>query len=160
MGWNPAIVWLVVALLLGLSELFSGSLVMLALGMAAGLTAALTLLGLTLPWQLLAMGVLTGILVPLAIWKIRPWFAPGGSQYGTTGTGAHRDKRFTTRQRDFDNATVILINGDLYRLRIAQSGETILPPGTTVVFDHFDGTTAIVRLDTTPETDTYKEAEK
>lgn len=150
MGWNPAVVWLAVALLLGLSELFSGSLVLLALGFAAGLTAALTLFGLTLPWQLLAMGVLSGILVPLTIWKIRPWFAPGGSQYGTTGTGAHRGQSFTTTQRDFDNATVILINGDLYRVRIAQSGETTLPPGTNVIFDHFDGTTAIVRLDTKP----------
>lgn len=148
MGWNPAVVWLAVALLLGLSELFSGSLVLLALGVAAALTAALTLLGLTLPWQLLAMGMFSGVLVPLTIWKIRPWFSPGGSQYGTTGTGAHRNQRFTTTQRDFDNATVILVNGDLYRIRVAESGETVLPPGTTVVFDHFDGTTAIVRLAT------------
>ncbi|HIX62468.1 MAG TPA: NfeD family protein [Candidatus Halomonas stercoripullorum] len=147
MGWNPAVVWLAVALLLGLAELFSGGLFLLALAVAAVLTAALTLLGLTLPWQLLAMGILSGILVPLTIWKIRPWFSPGKNQYGTTGTGAHRGQRFTTTQRDFDNATVILVNGDLYRICVAQSGETVLPPGTTVVFDHFDGTTAIVRLD-------------
>lgn len=147
MGWNPAVVWLAVALLLGLAELFSGGLFLLALAVAAVLTAALTLLGLTLPWQLLAMGILSGILVPLTIWKIRPWFSPGKNQYGTTGTGAHRGQRFTTTQRDFDNATVILVNSDLYRICVAQSGETVLPPGTTVVFDHFDGTTAIVRLD-------------
>ena len=147
MGWNPAAVWLAVALLLGLAELFSGSLFLLALAVAAALTAALTLLGLTLPWQLLAMGILSGILVPLTVWKIRPWFSPGESQYGTTGTGAHRDQRFTTTQRDFDNATVILVNGDLYRICVAQSGATELPPGTTVILDHFDGTTAIVRLD-------------
>ena len=147
MSWNPAIVWLAIALLLGLAELFSGSLVLLALGAAAGLTAVLTLFGLTLSWQLLAMGILSGVLVPLTIWKIRPWFSPGESQYGTTGTGAHRNQKFTTTQRDFDNATVILINGDLYRICVAQSGETALPPGTTVVFEHFDGTTAIVRLD-------------
>ena len=147
MSWNPAIVWLAIALLLGLAELFSGSLVLLALGAAAGLTAVLTLFGLTLSWQLLAMGILSGVLVPLTIWKIRPWFSPGESQYGTTGTGAHRNQKFTTTQRDFDNATVILINGDLYRICVAQSGETVLPPGTTVVFEHFDGTTAIVRLD-------------
>lgn len=150
MSWNPAIVWLAVALLLGLAELFSGSLVLLALGAAAGLTAVLTLFGLTLSWQLLAMGILSGVLVPLTIWKIRPWFSPGGSQYGTTGTGAHRDQKFTTTLRDFDNATVILINGDLYRVRIAESGEAKLPPGTTVVFKHFDGTTAIVRRDINP----------
>lgn len=150
MSWNPAVVWFAVALLLGLSELFTGGLVLLTLGVAAALTAALTLFGLTLPWQMLAMGVLSGILVPLTIWKIRPCFSPGGSQYGTTGTGAHRDQRFTTTQRDFDNATVIFINGDLYRVRIAENGETTLPIGTTVIFDHFDGTTAIVRLDTKP----------
>lgn len=151
MDWNPAVIWLIIALLLGLAELTSGGLVLLALAAAALLTAALATLGLSLPWQLLGMGVLSGVLVPLAVWKIRPWFSPRGVAYGTTGTGVEKGHTYTTLKRDFDGATGIKINGDFYRLRVAdeageKSGETELPAGTPVIFQAFDGTTAIVRL--------------
>lgn len=156
MEWNPALVWLIIALLLGLSELTTGSLVLLALGIAAALTAALAGLGLSLPWQLLGMGVFSGVLVPLAVWVIRPWFSPRGVAYGTTGTGVERGHTYTTLKRDFDGASGIKINGDFYRLRVTESGErsgeTELPAGTPVIFQAFDGTTAIVRLEpTAPE---------
>ncbi|MGR4066831.1 NfeD family protein [Halomonas sp. LR3S48] len=144
MDWNPALIWLAIALLLGLAELSSGALVLLALGIAAALTSALAALGLTLPWQLLAMGVFSGILLPLAIKVIRPWFSPSGVAYGTTGTGVEQGHSYTTLKRDFDGATGIKINGDFYRLRVAETGETELPEGTLVVFQAFDGTTAIV----------------
>ncbi|WP_416138042.1 NfeD family protein [Halomonas sp. HK25] len=150
MDWNPAVIWLIVALLLGLAELTTGGLVLLALGIAAALTAALAGLGLSLPWQLLGMGVFSGVLVPLAVWVIRPRFSPRGVAYGTTGTGVEKGRTYTTLQRDFDGASGIKINGDFYRLRVADSdaknGETELPPGTRVVFQTFDGTTAIVHL--------------
>ncbi|MCE8017791.1 NfeD family protein [Halomonas sp. MCCC 1A17488] len=144
MDWNPALIWLAIALLLGLAELSSGGLVLLSLGVAAALTSALAALGFTLPWQLLAMGVFSGILIPLAIKVIRPWFSPSGVSYGTTGTGVEQGRTYTTLKRDFDGACGIKINGDFYRLRVAETGETELAEGTLVVFQQFDGTTAIV----------------
>lgn len=150
MDWNPAVTWLIIALLLGLAELATGGLALLALGVAASLTAALAGLGLSLPWQLLGMGVFSGVLVPLAVRVIRPWFSPRGVAYGTTGTGVEKGHTYRTLKRDFDGATGIKINGDFYRLRVVdsheRSGETELPADTPVIFQAFDGTTAIVRL--------------
>lgn len=146
MDWNPAYTWLVLALLLSLGELTSGAMVLLALGIAAALTAAVTTLGLTLPWQLLSMGIFTGVLLPLCIMVIRPRFSPRGVAYGTTGTGVEKGNRYITLRRDFDDATGIKVNGDFYRLRVLDSGETELPSGTPVVFRRFEGTTALVAL--------------
>ncbi|PRY66539.1 membrane protein implicated in regulation of membrane protease activity [Vreelandella songnenensis] len=160
MDWNPAYTWLVLALLLSLAELTSGAMVLLALGIAAALTAAVTALGLSLPWQLLSMGLFTGVLVPLGIWVIRPRFSPRGVAYGTTGTGVEKGKRYTTLRRDYDDATGIKVNGDFYRLRVVDSGATELPPHTPVIFQRFEGTTALVVLpeqapiDASPDTTT------
>lgn len=144
MDWNPALIWIAIALLLGLAELSSGGLVLLALAVAAVLTAALAALGLSLPWQLLGMGIFSGLLVPLAVMVIRPWFSPRGVAYGTTGTGVEKGHTYTTLKRDFDGASGVKINGDFYRLRVDETGETDLPEDTLVVFKQFDGTTAIV----------------
>ncbi|WP_404375444.1 nodulation efficiency, NfeD-like protein [Vreelandella aquamarina] len=157
MDWNPAYSWLVLALLLSLAELTSGAMVLLALGIAAALTAAVTALGLSLPWQLLSMGIFSGVLVPLGVMVIRPRFSPKGVAYGTTGTGVEKGNRYTTLIREFDNATGIKVNGDFYRLRVLESGQTELPPGTQVVFKHFDGTTALVSLPSA-DTDDIKRA--
>lgn len=146
MDWNPAYTWLVIALLLSLGELTSGAMVLLALGIAAALTAAVTAFGLSLPWQLLGMAVFTGILVPIGVFYIRPRFSPRGVAYGTTGTGVEKGQCYVTLRRDFDDASGLKINGDFYRLRVVDSGETDLPSGTTVVFRRFDGTTALVEL--------------
>ncbi|MCP1316993.1 NfeD family protein [Vreelandella lionensis] len=151
MDWNPAYSWLVLALLLSLAELTSGAMVLLALGIAAALTAAVTALGLSLPWQLLSMGIFAGVLVPLGVMVIRPRFSPKGVAYGTTGTGVEKGNRYTTLLRDYDNATGIKVNGDFYRLRVLESGQTELPEGTQVVFKHFEGTTALVNV-SSPET--------
>ncbi|CAH1043727.1 NfeD family protein [Halomonas sp. TD01] len=151
MDWNPAYTWLVIALLLSLAELTSGAMLLLALGIAAALTAAVTALGLSLPWQLLSMGVFAGILVPLGVVVIRPRFSPRGVAYGTTGTGVEKGNHYKTLTRDFDNATGIKVNGDFYRLRVIESGDTKLPPGTLVIFKRFEGTTALVTL--TPSSD-------
>lgn len=146
MDWNPAYSWLVLALLLSLAELTSGAMVLLALGIAAALTAAITALGLTLPWQLLSMGIFTGVLLPICIMVIRPHFSPRGVAYGTTGTGVEKGNHYITLRRDFDDATGIKVNGDFYRLRVLDSGETELPVGTPIVFRRFEGTTALVTL--------------
>ena len=151
MDWTPAYSWLVLALLLSLAELTSGAMVLLALGIAAALTAAVTALGLSLPWQLLSMGIFAGVLVPLGVMVIRPRFSPKGVAYGTTGTGVEKGNRYTTLLRDYDNATGIKVNGDFYRIRVLESGQTELPEGTQVVFKHFEGTTALVNV-SSPET--------
>ncbi|MCO7229313.1 nodulation efficiency, NfeD-like protein [Halomonas sp. CnH100-B] len=146
MDWNPAYSWLVIALLLSLAELTSGAMVLLALGIAAALTAAVTALGLSLPWQLLSMGIFAGVLVPLGVMVIRPRFSPKGVAYGTTGTGVEKGNCYTTLIREYDNATGIKVNGDFYRIRVLESGQTELPEGTQVVFKHFEGTTALVNV--------------
>ncbi|QFU02925.1 hypothetical protein FIU83_14860 [Halomonas sp. THAF5a] len=147
MEWTPATFWLATALLLGLAELTSGALLLLALAFAAALTAAATaVFGLPLSGQLLAMGILAGVLVPLTIKVIRPRFSPRGVAYGTTGSGVERGKRYLTLERDFDGASGLKINGDFYRLRVDGSATTRLPPDTEVIFKEFDGTTAIVTL--------------
>lgn len=144
MEWSLTHLWLILALVLSLAELTSGVLVLLALGIAAALTALLAYLGVSFEWQLVGMGVLSGVLVPLAIWVIRPRFSPHGVAYGTTGTGVEKGTHYQSQIRDFDAATGIKVNGDFYRIRVAETGETELPAGTDVLFDQFDGTTAIV----------------
>ncbi|WP_447956039.1 NfeD family protein [Vreelandella sp. EE7] len=151
MEWNPAYGWLVLALLLSLAELTSGAMLLLALGVAAALTAMVTLLGLNFPWQLVSMGIFAGLLVPLGVMVIRPRFSPRGVAYGTTGTGVEKGNRYTTLKRDYDNATGIKVNGDFYRLRVLESGETELPAGSPVIFKRFEGTTALVVLTPPPE---------
>ena len=163
MDWNPAYSWLVLALLLSLAELTSGAMLLLALGVAAALTAAVTALGLTLPWQLISMGIFAGVLVPLGVMVIRPRFSPKGVSYGTTGTGVEKGSHYTTLKRDFDDATGIKVNGDFYRLRVIESDQTEFPPGTPVVFKRFEGTTALVQLqssaDAAPSADTTQPKE-
>ncbi|MFC3282879.1 nodulation efficiency, NfeD-like protein [Litchfieldella rifensis] len=146
MDWTLAHTWLAIALLLGLAELTSGAMVLLALAVAAALTALLAYLELTLPWQLLGFGVFAGLLIPLAIKVIRPRFSPHGVAYGTTGTGVEKGREYRTLKRDFDGATGIVINGDFYRLRVAETATTELSENTPVIFQKFDGTTAIVTL--------------
>lgn len=136
--------WLVAGLLLGLAELLSGGVVFLALAVAAVLTAGVASLEHSLIWQLVFMGGATGVLIPIAIWKIAPRFTPKGTRYGTTGSGAEKGKRYITEVRGFDKASVIRINGDKYRIRDNKTGETKLPVGIVVVFEKFDGTTAII----------------
>ncbi|WP_404342895.1 nodulation efficiency, NfeD-like protein [Vreelandella venusta] len=160
MDWNPAYSWLVLALLLSLAELTSGAMVLLALGIAAALTAAVTALGLSLPWQLLSMGIFAGVLVPLGVMVIRPRFSPKGVAYGTTGTGVEKGNRYTTLIREYDNATGIKVNGDFYRLRVLESGQTELPEGTQVVFKHFEGTTALVNVSSSETLDSERNTPK
>lgn len=151
MEWSLTHFWLILALILGLAELTSGVLLLLALGIAAALTAVLAFAGMSFEWQLIGMGVFSGLLVPIAIRWIRPRFSPKGVAYGTTGTGVEQGKRYNTLKRDFDGATGIKVNGDFYRVRNETTGVTDFPEGTDVVFKQFDGTTAIVQLATHKE---------
>lgn len=144
MEWSLTHLWLILALVLSLAELASGVLVLLALGIAAALTAVVAFLDAPFEWQLVAMGVFSGILVPVAIRWIKPRFSPKGVAYGTTGTGVESGRRYRTLKRDFDGASGVKINGDFYRLRVTPDNLTELPEGTEVVFDRFDGTTAVV----------------
>ena len=146
MEWSLTHLWLILALVLSLAELTSGVLLLLALGIAAALTALVSFLGAPFEWQLVTMGVMSGILVPVAIRWIRPRFSPKGVAYGTTGTGVEHGKTYRTLLRGFDGATGIKVNGDFYRLKFSDGSSPDLPEGTAVIFDKFDGTTAIVHL--------------
>ncbi|MEX0603271.1 MAG: nodulation efficiency, NfeD-like protein [Marinobacter sp.] len=145
MEWSITHLWLVLALILSLAELTSGVLVLLALGIAAALTSVLAFLGVPFSGQLIGMGVFSGLLVPIAVRFIRPRFSPRGVNYGTTGTGVEKGNIYRTLKRDFDGATGLKINGDFYRLRTTEDGQTDFPEGTEVIFEQFDGTTAVVR---------------
>jgi len=103
------------------------------------------------------MGIFAGVLVPLGVMVIRPRFSPKGVAYGTTGTGVEKGNRYTTLLRDYDNATGIKVNGDFYRIRVLESGQTELPEGTQVVFKRFEGTTALVNV-TSSITDDHSRA--
>jgi membrane protein implicated in regulation of membrane protease activity len=92
------------------------------------------------------MGIFAGVMVPVGVMVIRPRFSPKGVAYGTTGTGVEKGNRYTTLLREYDQATGIKVNGDFFRLRVLESGQTELPEGTQVVFKRFEGTTALVTL--------------
>jgi membrane protein implicated in regulation of membrane protease activity len=137
MEWSLTHFWLILALILGLAELTSGVMVLLALGIAAAMTAVLAFAGGSFEWQLASMGVLSGVLVPVAILWLKPQFSPQGVAYGTTGTGVEHGTVYQ----------IIKMNGDFYRVRISDTGEMELPEGTRVIFKTFDGTTAVVVVD-------------
>jgi len=151
MEWSITHFWLILALVLGLAELTSGVLLLLALAIAATLTSVLAYIGMSFEWQLVGMGVFSGALAPIAVRWIRPRFSPKGVAYGTTGTGVERGKRYQTLKRDFDGATGIKVNGDFYRLKDDTTGATDFPEGTDVIFTKFDGTTAVVQAVTHKE---------
>lgn len=151
MEWSLTHFWLILALVLGLAELTSGVLLLLALAIAATLTSVLAYIGMSFEWQLVGMGVFSGALVPIAVRWIRPCFSPKGVAYGTTGTGVEQGQRYHTLKRDFDGATGIKVNGDFYRLRDDTTGATDFPEGTGVIFTKFDGTTAVVQTVTHKE---------
>lgn len=147
MEWSLTHFWLILALILGLAELTSGVMVLLAVSIAAALTAVLAFIGVPFEWQLVGMGVFSGILVPVAIKWIKPRFTPKGVAYGTTGTGVENGIAYQIVKRDFDSASGVKVNGDFYRIRVSDTGETELPEGTRVIFKTFDGTTAVVVAD-------------
>ena len=150
-GFSPAWAWAVIGLLLALSELLTGAFVLLALGIAALLTAlAVVVVDLSLTGQLIVMGVASGILVPLAIYKIRPMFSPKGVKYGTTGAGAETGKQYRVESMNFDpSINAIKVNGDLYRIQpVDETGkpsDASISPGDLVTLMRFDGTLALVQ---------------
>jgi len=147
MEWSLTHLWLILALILGLAELTSGVMVLLALAIAAALTAVLAFINVPFEWQLAGMGLFSGILVPVAIKWIKPRFTPKGVAYGTTGTGVENGAVYQIIKRDFDSASCVKVNGDFYRIRVNDTGQTELPEDTRVIFKTFDGTTAVVVVD-------------
>ncbi|MFP4251913.1 MAG: NfeD family protein [Guyparkeria sp.] len=150
-GFSPAWAWAVIGLVLALAELLTGAFVLLALGVAALITALLSALtGMGLVVQLVVMGIASGILVPLAIYRIRPMFSPRGVKYGTTGAGSEAGKTFTVEPMRFDpSLPAIRVNGDQYRIQPVDEHER--PSDRQVDFGQhvqllrFEGTIALVR---------------
>lgn len=145
MDWNPAYLWLVIALLLGLAKLSSGILILLALSLAAVLTSGLAFLGLSLLWQLLGFTAFSGILVALTIKVIQPYLSLNVSET-TDSAEIEKEQRYRTRRRMHDGATVIEIDGDDYCIRVERTSSTQLPAGSWVIFQRFEGNIAIVTL--------------
>jgi len=144
MDWTLTHFWLILGLILLLSELLSGVLVLLAVGLAALLTAVVAALGGDFIWQLTAMGLFSGILIPVMIYVIRPRFSPRGVAYGATGSGGETGETFPIEVRDRDGALGIRVKGDFLRVR-GRAGELpALAPGDPVVLEGFEGTTALV----------------
>jgi len=122
--------WLAITLLLGLAELTLSAMVLLALAVTTLPTAFAVALGLDMSGQIFAMGIFSGVLVPLGVMVIRPRFSPREVAYGNTGSGVQKGQHYRVESRDFDGASVIKVNPDLYRIKVVDSGETLLPPGT------------------------------
>ena len=148
-GFNPAWAWAIIGLLLMLSELLTGAFVLLALGIAALVTAVAWLIaGMGLTGQLITMAIASGLLVPMAVYWIRPMFSPRGVRYGTTGTGAESGRSYRLEPLRFDPAHLaVKVNGDQYRIEPDASDRAALElhEGDRVELLRFEGTTAIVR---------------
>lgn len=156
MDLNPIYVWICVGFLLAFAELMTGTLLLLPLSIAAFITAIAPMIGLDLSWQFMVMGALSGLFTPFTIKVIRPRFSPSYTGYGTAGTGAYTGRLYEVKHRDYDGASVISIDGDLFRIRVSGklSSPSELPKGTLVILERFDGAVAVVNI--YPKTDTQK----
>nr|WP_298372147.1 NfeD family protein [uncultured Halomonas sp.] len=143
MQWTVAHSWLALALILGLLELTSGALVLLALAFAAAGAGVVAYLGFGFTIQAIVLALLAGVLIPIVIRFIRPHFSPKGVRYGTTGSGAEVGQYFFTTRRDFDQAISVKINGDLYRARFEDESDP--EENIRVVLLRFEGTVAVVK---------------
>lgn len=137
--------WLLLAMLLIFVEFAVGTLVLLSFGLAALVVAAVVglLPEIGLPAQLGAYAVANLIIVPFAIKVLRPRFSPEATHYGTAGTGAQDGLNYLTRVRDFDSATCISIDNDLYRAQLEDGRAPDLDTQVTLL--RFEGTVAIVQ---------------
>ncbi|GEN24227.1 hypothetical protein HCU01_21760 [Halomonas cupida] len=139
---SPTVLWLLVALVSLVFELFTGAYVLLAIALAAALTSVGAWLGLDLIGQLAVLAVGCGILVPLAIHRLK--HRPHKSDFGVAGAGAGTGQHFVVTLRDYDSASCIKLDGDLYRAVLETQPEAAPSPGDKVVLVRFDGNQAIV----------------
>lgn len=145
MDINWMYAWLLLAMLLIFVEFAVGTLVLLSFGVAALVVAAVTGLmpEMGIPAQLGVYSLANVIIVPLAVKVLRPRFSPTATHYGTAGTGAQDGLSYMTQAREFDNATCISIDNDLYRAQLEDGQAPELDTRVTLL--RFEGTVAIVQ---------------
>lgn len=140
---SPALLWLLVALISLVFELFTGAYVLLAISLSAALTAASAWLGFNLIGQLAVFAISCGILVPLAIHRLK--HRQHKPDFGVAGAGGGAGQRFVVMRRDYDDAACIKLDGDLYRAVLDADVDTAPEPGDEVVLVRFEGNQAIVK---------------
>lgn len=145
MDINWMYVWLLMAVVLILLEFAVGTLVLFSLAISAlvicALTALFPALGVLTQLGLYALANL--IIVPLVIRFIRPRFSPKATHYGPAGSGAQDGLNYQTQYRDYDEATCIMIDNNLYRTQFEDGRTPEL--NTQVVLLRFESTVAIVK---------------
>lgn len=138
---SPTVLWLLVALISLILELFTGAYVLLAIALSTALTSAAAWLGLGMIGQLAVTAIGCGILVPLAIRRLK--HRQNRSDFGVAGAGGGVGQSFVVTLRDYDHAPCIKLDGDLFRALLID-GNDAPAPGDEVVLVRFEGNQARV----------------
>jgi len=135
------LVWLVVAVLLGVAEIFTLTAALGVLGGAALVPAALAALGLPLPLQLVgfAVAATAGVLLVRPV-ALRHMSRPQLAQFGIDALVGKR--AFVVREVS-DRDGLVRIDGDDWTARSFDE-ITVIPAGTAVSVMRISGTTAYV----------------
>ncbi|UYQ64584.1 NfeD family protein [Streptomyces peucetius] len=135
------LIWLIVAALLVVAEIFTLTASLGLLGGAALVTAGAAAIGLPLPWQLLVFTVVaTASMLFLRPLALRHVFQPQRERFGVdalVGKGAYVVSEVTGLSGR------VRIGGEEWTAR-AYDETLVIPPGTTVDVIEISGTTALV----------------
>ncbi len=136
------LVWLVVAVLFGVAEVFTLTAALGVLGAAALAPAALAALGLPLPIQLVAFAASAAVGVvlvrPVALRHMQQ------PQLERFGVDALVGKRAFVVREVSDRDGLVRIDGEEWTARSFVDDDTVIPEGTPVSVMRISGTTAYV----------------
>lgn len=138
---DPWVIWLIVAAVLGLAEIFTLTAALGMLGAAALVTAGAAATGLPLPWQFLVFTVVATVSLlfvrPIALRHLRQ---PPSQRFGVdalVGSAAHVVSEVNAL------GGRVRIGGEEWTAR-AYDETLVIPPGTTVDVMEISGATALV----------------
>jgi membrane protein implicated in regulation of membrane protease activity len=139
------LIWLVIAVVLGVAEVFTTTAILGVLGGAAVVPAALAALGVPLPVQLLAFAVtsVAGVVLVRPI-ALRHMQVP---QLERFGVDALVGKKAYVVQEVTDRAGLVRIDGEEWTARafgVDVDESVVIPVGATVDVMKISGTTAFV----------------
>lgn len=136
-------VWMVLAAVFAIGEIFTAGFFLLWFGIGAAVAGVLTLLGLGAAWQLIVFAVLSGVL-----FAVSRRFAERWTQKQPSGVGADRFIGKTgVVLEEIDNLKAtgrIRVERDEWRAE-SDTGE-VIPPGNVVEVVRVEGTRMVVRI--------------
>ncbi|MCH7230022.1 NfeD family protein [Glycomyces sp. L485] len=139
---EPAFIWIIIAVILGVAELFTGTLV---LAMVAG-GAALAAIGAGLGAPLWLQAVLFAAGSAASIWGLRPFLRQAldtSSDSQTMGTRAIQGKEATVLEKIDASGGLVEIAGDNWTAYPLEPDQ-VLEPGDHVTVVEIKGATVIV----------------